>query len=218
MAKRLTIAQQAEVEKARQRAVAAARLKRQSLLVAPIRTDGFDSEAIGVEVIKVTKKLFKAKTAGVYKLLSTERGTLESIRSAVQDLVGSGEGEAATLVDTGLSILGRARLGAVAEGLGLTNYLYSGGEIATTREFCTERDGQYFTEDEIKGWADEEWDGKIDGTTEETIFDYCGGWNCRHELIPVSEAALPDDVRSYNEEAAKNSAANQVRLRESQNN
>lgn len=76
---------------------------------------------------------------------------------------------------------------AVSNDIGLSHYLYAGTEIKTTRDFCDKRHGKYYTEEEVKGWAKTDWAGKIRGTNETTIFTYCGGYRCRHRLLPVSE-------------------------------
>lgn len=76
---------------------------------------------------------------------------------------------------------------AVSNDIGLSHYLYAGTEIKTTRDFCDARHGKYYAEKEVKGWANLDWAGKIKGTNETTIFTYCGGYRCRHRLLPVSE-------------------------------
>ncbi|MGM9818005.1 MAG: hypothetical protein ACI30B_03365 [Paludibacteraceae bacterium] len=35
----------------------------------------------------------------------------------------------------------------------------------------------------------------IEGTTPENFQVNCGGWNCRHQLVPVANAVVPADVR-----------------------
>lgn len=132
------------------------------------------------------KEVLKALTSG---------GTREDIISKLLDTIGKAEGYVQTYVDTGLSVVGRERIAETAKDLGLVWYRYIGGVIQTSRDFCTERDGGYYHESEIEEWADEDWDGKIDGTNSETIFSYCGGWNCRHELIPVHESSVPDSYK-----------------------
>jgi hypothetical protein len=42
--------------------------------------------------------------------------------------------------------------------------------------------------------------GMKDGTTPENFIVHRGGWNCGHQLVPVSEAAVPEDVRKKIEE------------------
>jgi hypothetical protein len=66
-----------------------------------------------------------------------------------------------------------------------SKYRYVGGLVEDSRSFCKERNGKTFTVKEIEAWADEDWQGKKDGTNEETIFTFCGGYNCNHILIPT---------------------------------
>lgn len=72
-------------------------------------------------------------------------------------------------------------------------YLYSGGIIDTTREFCAEKAGKFFHRTEIEQWPADSWKGKIPGTTASSIFVLLGGYNCSHSLIPVSEVAVPKE-------------------------
>jgi hypothetical protein len=60
-----------------------------------------------------------------------------------------------------------------------------------TRPFCEERVGNFYHQKEIESWANIDWQGKRPGTTSSSIFIYCGGYNCRHSLIPVSETLVP---------------------------
>lgn len=57
--------------------------------------------------------------------------------------------------------------------------LYLGGEIAGTREFCHERQGNVYTREEIAGWANLEFSGK---TPDYNPFTDRGGYRCRHHL------------------------------------
>ncbi len=87
---------------------------------------------------------------------------------------------------------------AVTADLGLQYFLYSGGIMDTTRDFCEERSGNYYHKKEIEAWADLEWKGKKKGTTESSIFHFAGGWNCGHQIIPVSDLIVPQDVKDRN--------------------
>lgn len=99
-----------------------------------------------------------------------------------------------TYVRDSLFTYSRTYQQAVTTDLGLEYYFYSGGVMDTTREFCLERVGQYFHKKEIEAWAELEWKGKKKGTTEASIFLFAGGWNCTHQIIPVSNAVVPADV------------------------
>ena len=100
--------------------------------------------------------------------------------------------------------------------LGLEWFMYTGSNIETTREFCevlTKK--KWIHKSEIptilKGkieMPDGEvvevaiYDktglpkGMIADTTPENFQCNCGGWNCRHQLIPVADAVVPSDVRA----------------------
>jgi len=54
-----------------------------------------------------------------------------------------------------------------------------------TRDFCSDHAGGIYTQEEIESWADDDWSGKIPGTTPETIWVNLGGYNCRGTLIPI---------------------------------
>jgi hypothetical protein len=78
-------------------------------------------------------------------------------------------------------------------------FRYSGTEIETSRCFCDKRIGNIYTKKEIESWADLEWSGKIKGTNSTNIFQVAGGWNCRHNIRPVSEKlALSYGLNKYN--------------------
>lgn len=87
----------------------------------------------------------------------------------------------------------RAFQQAVTADLKLEYYMYAGGVMDKTRPFCLERYGRYFHESEIKKWADQEWEGKRRGTTESSIFIYCGGYSCMHSLVPVDKSIVPKE-------------------------
>ena len=69
---------------------------------------------------------------------------------------------------------------------GAKYYYYMGTRIKTTRDFCSKRLGRAYLRKEVEAWADLKWQGRIPGTTAQSIFWYVGGYNCRHRLLPVS--------------------------------
>jgi len=71
-----------------------------------------------------------------------------------------------------------------ADQLGLNHFVYSGGEMKTTRDFCKARDGKVYTEEEVLSWQSRDWQGKNPNLS---IFDAVGGYNCRHVLAPISQ-------------------------------
>lgn len=71
-------------------------------------------------------------------------------------------------------------------------FRYQGGLIEDSRPFCIERNGGYYHKDEVESWANETWAGQYRGTNAQNIFQWAGGYNCRHVLVPVSEIYVPD--------------------------
>lgn len=85
--------------------------------------------------------------------------------------------------DLNTSMAGFARTVNLSKGAeqGFERYLYSGGLIETSREFCIERDGKVFTLEEIQSWDNGQ------GLPADV---YLGGYNCRHDLLPVDDEIL----------------------------
>jgi hypothetical protein len=78
-----------------------------------------------------------------------------------------------------------------------------------------ERVDKYFHVTEIEYWGETPslWNtcktklhkggGMIAGTNKTTIFTYRGGWQCNHQIIPVSEKIVPKDVIKRNSNTVK---------------
>lgn len=98
----------------------------------------------------------------------------------------------------------------VANDLSVEWYLYTGGLISDSRDFCSARDGKYYHKTEVESWVTttpgagnpiphgKNWQGRRKTTDKRTIFNYCGGWKCKHSLIPVSIAIVPKGVIERN--------------------
>jgi len=109
------------------------------------------------------------------------------------ETVGRLERATRQIVSDTFALSDRAVTNTVADQLGLVWYLYAGGLIDTTRPFCKARNGKYFRKSEVQSWAGlGDWQGRMAGTTEETIFLTAGGYNCQHSILPVSEAVVPE--------------------------
>lgn len=70
--------------------------------------------------------------------------------------------------------------------LGMERFLYSGGLIRDSREFCMARAGKIYDKKTILSWEGQTWKGKIPGCD---IFVCLGGYNCQHILSPVNFTA-----------------------------
>lgn len=102
----------------------------------------------------------------------------------------------------------RAYTNAIADELESEWFLYSGGELPTSRCFCIERTEKYFHYKEIEAFGRGEnlgecksgdlWAGAVPSTNEKTIFIYAGGFNCQHSILPVSVFSVPKDVIQRN--------------------
>jgi hypothetical protein len=124
-------------------------------------------------------------------------GFLDQIKSYIQgndNVEGRAMSYTRTYLRDTLFTYSRTFQQSVTNDLGLEYYLYSGGLIETSRPFCEERNGKYFHHKEIESWASMNWAGKKQGTTESSIFLFAGGWNCGHQLIPVSSSIVPKEV------------------------
>lgn len=103
----------------------------------------------------------------------------------------------------------RSYTDAIAQDLGLEFGIYQGGEIATTRCFCDERNGKYYHRKEVEEWGNRKnigacaitmgdgsrgWAGMNKNTNKATIFSLLGGYNCGHNYLPVSIKSVPKSV------------------------
>lgn len=87
-----------------------------------------------------------------------------------------------------IMVFNREYMQTISDDLGIGFYRYQGTKIKESRPFCVARAGKVYTKDEVEKWASlSDWDGRMKGTTKTTIFSYCGGYNCRHTLMPISE-------------------------------
>lgn len=99
----------------------------------------------------------------------------------------------------------------VSNDLGLNFFMYVGSNITTTRELClalTAKKYIHISEipDIVKGRIDgkqvpispktKTWAGGVPGTNTANFKVYCGGYNCQHQLAPVSSAVVPAAIRA----------------------
>lgn len=98
----------------------------------------------------------------------------------------------------------------VTEDLDCDWFMYTGSTMETTREFCEQLvKKRYIHKSEIPTILTGKIDdyqcaiyektglplGMIEGTTPENFQCNCGGWNCRHQLVPVADAVVPKAIR-----------------------
>lgn len=100
---------------------------------------------------------------------------------ALKEHVGGYVGRAVSLVDTTISGIDRKATQAVAEDLGWEWFRYDGPVDDLTRAYCRARVGKVMTLAML--------DARPNDTGPQPPSLYCGGWNCRHRLIPLDDAA-----------------------------
>jgi hypothetical protein len=133
------------------------------------------------------QEVLKANAAG-----TTNRTLLQK---TLKEFIQGTEGEKAFLnryirqtVSDSVITFSREYDNTISADLGLNFYFYAGTLISDSRQFCRARAGRYFKKSEVENWANlKGWDGKKSGTTKTTIFSYCGGWGCRHQLHPITK-------------------------------
>ena len=122
-------------------------------------------------------------------------GMLDQVRTFVKGEPSVAQGKllsySRNIVSDALFQYARAYQQSVTADLKLEWYRYVGGLMDTSRPFCRDRNGGYFSQKEIESWASLDWAGKNNLTTESSIFILAGGHACRHSIIPVSEVIVP---------------------------
>lgn len=80
--------------------------------------------------------------------------------------------------DSVAHILNRVSL-FLADKNGMNEFLYEGGLVKDSRDFCIERAGNVYTREEGESWNDLQWRGKIPDLD---FFVQVGGTNCIHSI------------------------------------
>lgn len=91
----------------------------------------------------------------------------------------------------------------VVKDLGLEWYRYVGSLVKTSRPFCEALVAkEWIHESELGAIAGGNIDGKkvskagmMPDTNATNVLSRCGGFNCNHEMIPVSEESVPEKLR-----------------------
>jgi hypothetical protein len=128
-------------------------------------------------------------------------GTFQDFERQLKDQLGVYERYAHNVVTDGLNQFNAQTIQQFNVAAGLEFYRYSSGTQDTSRQFCLSRVGKYYHRKEVEAWASQNWDGKRTGTTSNNIFTFRGGYNCRHQLIPVHVSAVPAEVVQRNIES-----------------
>jgi hypothetical protein len=87
----------------------------------------------------------------------------------------------------------------ISDSLNAEWFKYAGDIIRDSRDFCITRHEKFYHKKEVEAWGDlEEWQGKMAGTNPQTIFQTAGGYNCKHDILPVSIFIVPKEVIQRN--------------------
>lgn len=143
----------------------------------------------------------------------TSGGSYSSMVKEVSGYLTDGEGEltkyARQITTDALNQYSASYTKAVTDDLGLTWFRYVGSLISTSRPFCKELVAKdYVHKSElptiVKGVIDGKQvplgknglpSGMIEGTTAQNFMVNRGGWRCQHQLYPVSEFSVPQELR-----------------------
>lgn len=156
----------------------------------------------------VTRPFLEQLTANIASGASLQDATksLQKLILGDKDSDGRLLANTKTVAKTAQTIANSSYNAAVYESLNIEWFRYVGGEIPTTREFCRNRENGIFHKKEIEMWGEGKnsagindiengnWAGRIDGTNEKTIFVNKGGWECRHEFVPVNIKQVPEEI------------------------
>ena len=99
----------------------------------------------------------------------------------------------------------------LTDDLGCEWFMYTGSNKETSREFCIQLTAKKFIHKSeiptiLTGRIDDYQCaiyektglpyGMIEGTTADNFQCNCGGWNCRHQLVPIADALVPAALRA----------------------
>lgn len=150
----------------------------------------FDTDAVQAQFIEPLKQQLGA-------VITSGSSMADAIQNATDYINGTTEVDGRLLryvkqtAYDGFAIADRQYTSIVSQDLNTDWYLYEGGVLKDSREFCVVRHGHYYHRKEIEKWANMDWTGKRIGTNASTIFVFVGGYNCKHSLLPVSAKIVP---------------------------
>jgi hypothetical protein len=144
----------------------------------------YDIEQIANEIDLSVDEL---RSYAVRQAMTGRKVELSEVIGTLSDRL---ERHSETIENTSLSGFYRALTVSKSEELGLDLFVYLGPEDEVTREFCAERVGKVYSREEIDRW---------DNGQGLDVWTYLGGYNCRHQLSPIS---LEDAERLYGYKAS----------------
>lgn len=170
--------------------------------------DGYDrKKALYNAILKInidqTKSLllgagvkdnFGAAIQEVLKSYISGVGTSADLQKTLRKFIKGGAGQKPFLeryikqtTSDAVMVFNREYINAISEDLNVEYYIYAGIIVQDSRPFCKARTGRAFTRGQVESWASlGKWEGRMPNTNKTTIFSYCGGYNCQHELYPIS--------------------------------
>lgn len=134
-----------------------------------------------------------ATGAAIDTVIDAAVGRVESLSDPIDALVGGSE-----------ITLQRTLTTTIAEQVGVEFFYFQGRPIASTRDWCREREGHAWHIEEIRKWGRdaasgaETWQGMVEGTDETSIFVHVGGYygkrqTCRHALVALDIMDVPPE-------------------------
>lgn len=188
-----------------------------SVLVKEIKNQAIGSTVADLTEAGIDANLIKP-IQDILRQNITTGGTVKSFISQMTDFItGTPEVDGALVKYAGqittdaIHQYSAQYMSAVSGDLGWKWYMYSGTLITTSREFCKEMvKKKYVHESEFSTVLNGDINGKqipissksdlpyglIDGTTPANFQIYRGGYNCGHQLRPIPDVLVPENIRS----------------------
>lgn len=142
------------------------------------------AENLGIQMNRISDELI----LGVKTQLEQMQVVPVSLAQASAELSARfsvARGQAKTLVNTALAAVQReinVQVGTRLESIGVdVYYVYQGGIVDDTRDFCKKHNGKAYTKKQI---------GKMSNGQGLNVFKYGGGYNCRHSWFAMSKGAI----------------------------
>lgn len=116
---------------------------------------------------------------------SLARGQVVGTLPEVEAPLGALENKLRTEINTALRSFNRLVTVAQATDLGIDLFLYDGPLDEVTRPFCEDHVNKVYSLEQLN---------ELDNGQGLPVAIYCGGYNCRHELLPIS----PEQAKRFN--------------------